>query len=240
MVNKKDLDDLKEAIFSKLETKFDQLTIKLSDIEKKHETLVNEIKDHDDRISVLEHQNSTLTETDSQIKNKMSEYEDKLLNLEAKLLEQNLRFTNLDQHGTPDETVQHFLLHVLNMPPHVVEKIEITKAFRIGKPSTSQSSQFDNRSILASFLRQSDTQMIMAAAFKKPKGTKGGVRRDLPFEWASRRSELYKKFIIPAQKDQQVQKPLKIRWQRDTLQINDHTCSLTDSWQTTKKQIQKK
>ena len=228
-VSKKDVEDLKLW----MDGKFSEQSVRLTGIEEK-------IDDHNTRLSTLEQQTSILEDGNSalqqQIQTLTDEYDQKLSMMEARLLQENLRFSNIDNHGTAEESVRHFLISSLNIDSETVKQMEMLKCYKVGKPLENGAT--DNRSILVKFLRSSDKQAILNAAFKKKKGTKGGVREDLPLKWAQARTDLYKKFVLPAKQSDQYVNP-KIKWIGDKLELNGHKVNPTDSWNTITTYLQK-
>ena len=90
------------------------------------------------------------------------------------------------------------------------------------------------------FLRETDIQAILNSAVKKPKGTKGGVRPDLPAKWAETRRDLYKNFVVPARKLKCPAGPVKVKWFQDQLELNGKKVTLNDSWTAVEQMLLKK
>ena len=109
------------------------------------------------------------------------------------------------------------------------------KCYRVGKKDPSKDS--DTRSILATFQRLCDVNMIMLAATQKPKGVPGGVHEDLPLPWAIKRKTLHQNIVIPARKEMD---QVKIKWQYDNLIINGYKVEENDTWDIVKTKLSQK
>ena len=249
MVNKKDIEDLKEWISERFNLHEDKLESKIDELNEKYENILKETQEtrerQDARISEIEAKNDSLnfelSTHDNALKSlqeKHAQCESKILTLEAQILKDNLRFHGLKSDGNSSvECVKNFLEHSLKIPSETVANIDIVRCYRVGKPDTSR--QTDSRTILAKFLRSDDVSMIMAAARKKPKGTPGGVQEDLPPTWAKKRQELHQKFVVPARQQLGADK-VKFKWQQDSLYINQVMVDPNISWESLKTKLQGK
>ena len=226
---KKDVEDLKEWLSERFDTQDTKLTI-----------IEHNLAIHNDRITTLEDKTSILTKHEAVIKQlqaKSDEQEQQLAQMEARILQENFRFNDIETHGSPEESIKHFLINSLKIPADTVKQMEFIKCFRIGKPNQNGS---DNSAYLVKFLRTNDKQTVLNSAFKKPRGVKGGVREDLPLKWAKSRSEQYMKFVLPARQSEDYINP-KIKWLNgDNLEINGHKVSPSDTWSTIQTYLQKK
>ena len=221
MVNKKDIDDLKADLKSYFDAGLKDLTSILS---VKCDDIVKECREahniHDNRLTALEAEHDSTKQQMKSLQEKLDMSEAKVIQMEAKLLETNLRFSNIANFGSPEDSVRNFMTATLNLPSDIVQNMQFLKCYKVGPPAPSSGSTNDNRTIIVHFLKPADTQLVKNAAFRKPKGTQGGVREDLPYAWATKRTELYKKFIQPARQDPEVIKPLKIKWRGADLEMN--------------------
>ena len=236
MVNKKDLDDLKADLKSFFQEGLKEQT---ATIAAKCDDILKECRDvhnqHNERLAALEFEQENTTETIKSLQSKLEQSDKKIIQMEAKLLEGNLRFSNITPMGTAEESVRHFLQHILNLPADTVNSIQFLKCYKIGRPASNDS--IDTRTIVVNFQKQTDIQLIKNAAYKKPKGTRGGVREDLPYTWATKRSDLFKKFILPARQDKDFPKPVKVKWTGADLELNGVNVNPEKSYEAFKKQI---
>ena len=234
MVNKKDIDDLKSDLKAYFDAGLKQQTDILS---VKCDDMLRECREahsrQDDRITTLEMESDNSKQLVASLQNKLEETEQKVTQMEAKLLECNLRFSNISHQGNAEDSVRHFFTHTLNLPEETVKNMQFVKCFTVGRPTTAT----DNKTIIVNFQKQSDVQAVKNAAYKKPKGTPGGVREDLPYTWASKRAELYKKIIQPAKQDKDINKPVKIKWIGAELELNGKKIDPKDSYTSVKKQL---
>lgn len=247
MVNKKELDDLKEWMSKRFDHQEKTIEDKFNQISKQYDDLLVETRQtkekHEASLKTLNEQQaanqfdiSKLSDEIIDLKAENEKYENKITSLEAQLHKNNLRFHGLKQEGNEsvNDCVKSFLFNSLKIPESVVAKIEIVQSFRIGKPSLVR--PHDTRTILAKFLRLGDAELILSAARKKSKGTPGGVQEDLPFEWAKIRSDLYKRFVQPAREEFGSDK-VRIKWQETTLFINKTKINPQEEWATMKTKI---
>ena len=60
---------------------------------------------------------------------------------------------------------------------------------RVPQKKTENEEITKPRPILARFLRYRDVEKIMNRAFKRPKGSKGGVSQEIPYDWLQERKK---------------------------------------------------
>ena len=247
MVNKKDLEDLKDFMSGKFVETKEHFNTKIDSLNQKYDELLKETRESrevvDSKISTLEQNQEVimhdLTEQDDRISALESlkvDYEKKMAMMESVIQKNNLRFHGVKTQGTSTTlTITHFLKNDLQMASEFVDNIEILDCFRIGKPDPAKGT--DTRTILVKFSRTSDVHAIITAARKKPKGTPGGVSEDLPASWAATRRQFHKKYIQPARQQLGADK-VKVKWQQDVLFINSIKINPEDSWATVKQKLQ--
>ena len=91
------------------------------------------------------------------------------------------------------------------------EDIELQRVHRLGKATRERASP---RPIIARFLRYPDVTLVKKAAYKRSKGSKGGVVDDIPRKWHKIRKE--KASIV---KDARA-KGKKVYWRKDILYVD--------------------
>ena len=181
----------------------EELSLKVSTIEKSVDILEGEVFDLKNVIDKLLQDKSILEEM-------ISNLENDILQMDAYSRRENLLFFGLPEPADEDteKTLRNFIKVDLKLKD---EEIEFQRVHRLGKTSTGKKSP---RPIIARFLRYPDVEMVKEAAYKRRKGSKGGVTEDIPWKWYKARKE--KAALV---KDAKASGK-RVRWKKDILYID--------------------
>ena len=137
--------------------------------------------------------------------------------MDIKSRRQNLKFTGISEEvdKSTKECLLAFLQDTLKLN---AAEIPITSVYRVGKLGqlkTRSKAKQRPRPIIATFGNLDQVNEIKQAAYRRPKGSKGGVEPDLPKEMAEARQAVYLNIIKPAK-----QAGKNIKWIRNSLYVD--------------------
>ena len=182
------MDDLKQYFDQKFTNLMGEITVIRTDVQSvKSElesfkgeirTLSVRIDQSEGKIFDLEQIMDTLQAGKKKAEEDWTEFQHHVANIDAYQRRSNLIFFGVEEeeeHEKADVKLRTFMTNHLGIPEKKASNVEFELVHRLGRLDRTKT-----RPIIARFLRYNDVRLTKSYAYKRPKGSKGGVTEDIP------------------------------------------------------------